>query len=81
MLWIKIPPSEKWWKPKELKDPEEFDWLESTEHAIEKVKFLHNWLHEKQLIRQDEDLTYWNAIELFFFFVLFFLDLCIIKFQ
>ena len=40
---------------KELKDTEGFDWLESTELAIDKRKFLLNRLYEKQPIPQDED--------------------------
>ena len=40
---------------KELKDTEGFDWLESTELAIDKRKFLLNRLCEKQLIPQDQD--------------------------
>ena len=39
----------------ELKDTEGFDWLEPTELAINKQKFLLNWLHVKQPIPQDED--------------------------
>ena len=35
---------------KELKDSEGFDWLESTELAIDKRKFLLNRLYEKQPI-------------------------------
>ena len=38
-----------------LKDTEGFDWLESTEHAIDKRKFLLNRLYEKQPIPQDQD--------------------------
>ena len=40
---------------KELKDTEAFDWLESTELAIDKRKFLLNRLYEKQPIPQDQD--------------------------
>ena len=40
---------------KEVKDSEGFDWLESTELAIDKRKFLLNRLYEKQPIPQDED--------------------------
>ena len=40
---------------KELKDTEGFDWLESTELAIDKRKFLLNRLCEKQPIPQDQD--------------------------
>ena len=40
---------------KELKDTEGFDWLESTELAIDKQKFLLNRLYEKQPIPQDEN--------------------------
>ena len=39
----------------ELKDTEGFDWLEPTELAINKQKFLLNWLYVKQAITQDED--------------------------
>ena len=40
---------------KELKDTEGFDWLESTELAIDKRKVLLNQLYEKQPIPQKED--------------------------
>ena len=40
---------------KELKDTEGFDWLESTELAIDKRKFLLNRLYQQQPIPQDED--------------------------
>ena len=40
---------------KELKDTEGFDWLESTELAIDKRKFLLNRLYQKQPIPQDQD--------------------------
>ncbi|CAH3158533.1 unnamed protein product [Porites evermanni] len=40
---------------KELKDTEGFDWLESTELAIDKRKLLLNRLYQKQPIPQDED--------------------------
>ena len=40
---------------KDLKDTDGFDWLESTELAIDKRKFLLNRLFEKQPIPQDED--------------------------
>ncbi|CAH3168332.1 unnamed protein product [Porites lobata] len=40
---------------KELKDTEGFDWLESTELAIDKRNFLLNRLYQKQPIPQDED--------------------------
>ncbi|CAH3183631.1 unnamed protein product [Porites lobata] len=40
---------------KELKDTEGFDWLESTELAIDKRKFLLHRLYQKQPIPQDED--------------------------
>ena len=39
---------------KELKDTEEFDWLEWTELVIDKRKFLINRRYEKQPIPQDE---------------------------
>ena len=60
---------------KELKDTEGFDWLESTELAIDKRKFLLNRLYEKQPIPQDEDQTYYECYRIFF------LDLCIAAFQ
>ena len=52
---------------KELKDTEGFDWLESTELAIDKRKFLLNRLYQKQPIPQDEDYSdpTMNVIELF----------------
>ena len=40
---------------KELKDTEGFDWLESTELAIDKRKFLLNRLYQKQPIPQDKE--------------------------
>ena len=40
---------------KELIDTDGFDWLESTELAIDKRKFLLNRLYQKQPIPQDED--------------------------
>ena len=40
---------------KDLKDADGFDWLESTELAIDKRKFLLNRLFVKQPIPQDED--------------------------
>ena len=40
---------------KDLKDTDGFDWLESTELAIDKRKFLLNRLFVKQPILQDED--------------------------
>ena len=39
----------------DLKDTDGFDWLESTELAIDKRKFLLNRLFVKQPIPQDED--------------------------
>ena len=61
---------------KELKDTEGFDWLESTELAIDKRKFLLNRLYEKQPIPQDEDQTNYECYRIFYF-----LDLCIVAFQ
>ena len=40
---------------KDLKDTDGFDWLESTELAIDKRKLLLNRLFVKQPIPQDED--------------------------
>ena len=60
---------------KELKDSEGFDWLESTELAIDKRKFLLNRLHEKQPILQDQD---WSSYECY---RIFFLDFCIVAFR
>ena len=40
---------------KEFKDTKWFDWLESTELAIDKQDFLLNRHNEKQPIPQDED--------------------------
>ena len=40
---------------KALKDTEGFDWLESTELAIDKRKFLFYRVYQKQPIPQDED--------------------------
>ena len=40
---------------KDLRDMDGFDWLESTELAIDKQKFLLNRLFVKQSIPQDED--------------------------
>ena len=50
---------------KDLKDTEGFDWLESTELAIDKRKFLLNRLFTKQAITGDEDYTYCNRFILF----------------
>ena len=52
----KTPPSKKLMETqKEVKDSEGFDWLESTELAIDKRKFFLNRLYEKQPIPQDQD--------------------------
>ena len=40
---------------KKVMDSEAFDWLESTELAIDRRKFLLNRLCEKQPIPQDQD--------------------------
>ena len=40
---------------KAFKDTEAFDWLESTELAIDKRKFLLDRLYQKQPIPQDGD--------------------------
>ena len=40
---------------KDLKDTDEFDWLESTELVIDKRKFLLNRFFVKQPIPQDKD--------------------------
>jgi len=40
---------------KHLKDKNGFDWLESTELAIDKRKFLFNRMFVKQPIPQDEN--------------------------
>ena len=61
---------------KELKDTEGFDWLESTELAIDKRKFLLNRLYQKQPIPKDQDQTYYECYRIFYF-----LDLCIVAFQ
>ena len=45
---------------KELKDSEGFDWLESSELAIDKRKFLFNRLYERQPIPQDQDYFYYE---------------------
>ena len=39
----------------QLKDSEGYDWLELTELAIDKRKFLLDRLYQKQLIPQDGD--------------------------
>ena len=44
-----------WETQKEVKDTIGFDWLESTELAIDKRKFLLNLMYEKQPIPQDQD--------------------------
>ena len=61
---------------KELKDSEGFDWLESSELAIDKRKFLFNRLYERQPIPRDQDPSYYEC-----YIVFFFLDLCIVAFQ
>ena len=40
---------------KDFKDTDEFDWLESTELAIDKRKFLLNRMFVEQPVPQDED--------------------------
>ena len=42
---------------REFKDTEGFDWQESTELAIDKLKFLLNGLFVTQSIPNDEDQT------------------------
>ena len=54
---------------KERKDSEGYDWLESTELAIDKRKFLLNRLYEKQPIPQDQD---WACYECYRIFLNFF---------
>ena len=51
---------------KDLKKYCGFDWLESTELAIDKRKFLLNRLFVKQPIPQDEELTYFVCYIVFF---------------
>jgi len=46
---------------KDLKDRNGFDWLESTELAINKRKFLLIGLFVKQPIPQDEGYTYFDC--------------------
>ena len=50
---------------KELKDSEGFDWLGSTEQAIDKRKFLINRFHEKQPTLQDQDWSYYEFYRVF----------------
>ena len=62
---------------KELKDTEGYDWLESTELAIDKRKFLLNRLYEKQPIPQDQDWPYYECYRIvFYYYFFYFLDLC-----
>ena len=51
---------------KELRDTEGFDWLESTELAIDKRKFLFNRLYQKQPIPQDEDYSNYECYRIIF---------------
>ena len=51
---------------KELKDSEGFDWLESSELAIDKRKFLFNRLYERQPIPRDQDPSYYECYIVFF---------------
>ena len=50
----------------DLKDTDGFDWLESTELAIDKRKFLLNRLFVKQPIPQDENYTYFDCYTVYF---------------
>ena len=62
---------------KELRDTEGFDWLESTELAIDKGKFLFNRLYQikSSPFHKMKTIPTMNVIELFF------LDFCIAVFQ
>ena len=51
---------------KQLKDTEGFDWLESTELAIDKRKCLLNRLYQKQPIPQDEDYSNYKCYRINF---------------
>ena len=51
---------------KELKDTEAFDWLESTELAIDKRKFLLNRLYQSSPFHKMKTSLTMNVIELFF---------------
>ena len=61
----------------ERKNSEGYDWLESTELAIDKRKFLLNRLYEKQPIPQDQDWAYYECYRIFYYYYCYyFLDLC-----
>ena len=49
-----------------FKESEGFDWLGSTEQAIDKRKFLINRFHEKQPTLQDQDWSYYECYRVFF---------------
>ena len=51
----------------ERKNSEGYDWLESTELAIDKRKFLLNRLYEKQPIPQDQDWAYYECYRIFYY--------------
>ena len=64
---------------KERKDSEGYDWLESTELAIDKRKFLLNRLYEKQPIPNDQDWVYYECYIIFL--ILFSGPLPVVSFQ
>ena len=57
----------------ERKNSEGYDWLESTELAIDKRKFLLNRLYEKQPIPQDQDWPYYECYRIVFYYYYFFI--------
>ena len=63
------------------KNSEGYDWLESTELAIDKRKFLLNRLYEKQPIPQDQDWAYYECYRIFFLKFLFSGPLPVVSFQ
>ena len=56
---------------KERKDSDRYDWLESTELAIDKQEFLLNRLYEKQPIQQDQDQACYECYRIFLIFFIF----------
>ena len=64
---------------KERKDSEGYDWLESTELAIDKRKFLLNRLYEKQPIPNDQDWAYYECYIIFLNFIFWTFASCFVS--
>ena len=68
----------------ERKNSEGYDWLESTELAIDKRKFLLNRLYEKQPTPQDQDWAYYECYRIYYYYYYYFLfsgPLPVVSFQ